>query len=438
MLKILIGGTLLAQAETVWNGGSVLGFDHYDVIGNWSNGLPNRGMIARIPTNPAGGVFPVIQRSTNNDNHDEFVDYKLIIEEGATLEVLARLAVEPCDANGNFCGELENAGTLTVMPSGLMTVGNGGSVLNFQTGQISVRQRLSVIGSLINNGYISVRTGNELSNIGTIINFNAIVVDGELKINDGSIDNRAGGRFTLSQGGLANINKGKFLNTGGTFSCKGTLFLNDDGEVENRSAFTVDGTGEVFIFPETAVGDGDKFQNYSEVFNRGTIHIVGGDWINHTGASLVTEQGGAIIMNDAIGSTLVNQEGASIRIDGADFNPGKLFVEAGFLANAGILTNNGLIVNRQLIGNSGTITNNGTLNLSRNTINASAIPLLESSGTVFNAGSIGFADIINLAQINNEGTWRNVGMLTLNPTGADIQFNNEGFFDHESGTVDIS
>lgn len=442
-LSLLLGNTLVAQnTETVWRGGSILGSENFGVIGNWSNGLPEKGKDARIPSIPPSGIYPVIEQSSDNENNDEYVDYKLIIEEGASLTVEARLVLDACDINGNHCGVLENAGVLTVMPTGLMTIGVGASALNFQTGDISVRQKLSVIGTLENNGYISVRQGGELSNLGTIINYSTFIVSGTLALNGGSVDNKEGGRFTISQGAQGQINAGELLNTGGAFTCNGTILLNNnfDGLIKNESTFNIGVNGEIFIFPETEDGNGDKFLNHDEVINHGAIKIVGGDWINYSGANLVVNAGGEIIMNDTQESTLDNKAGASIQVDGDATDPGNIFVEAGFFANSGTLINNGGIVIRQLFINAGVFTNNSSLELAKNDRNASAVPVFNNSGTFLNAGAVSFREIISTAQINNSGTWRNEGRLTLGPSmpNVNLRFANEGYFDHESGNVEIS
>lgn len=241
----------------------------------------------------------------------------------------------------------------------------------------------------------------------TLVNDGTMTVDGTL-VNDGTI---------YDQGAIT-------VDSGGTFSNQGTLFLNDS------SALTVD-TGSIF----TSTGVTYYVLNPST-----SSYVLGGIHGVWTGSTFAVDSSGATFTGIFTGYTaaLYIPLGTTVTIDTYHFSPLTVDI-SGTVYNYGTMTVFYQSAAHQGLLNKGTFINYGTMTLGGASPPTRAGTDIVNTGTFNNYGSITYEPYGGTGISNkNTGTFNNYGNLTVS---GDIQYEltNGGTFNNENtGTITIT
>jgi len=269
--------------------------------------------------------------------------------------------------------------TLTIPFGETLTITSGQELINEGT--------INNFGTITNSGTLKIE--GTLNNFGTITNSNLITTEGGIS---GIISNNAGGiitnskHFYIQNKGTLN-NSGTINNNTSSSDLKIVGTLNNSGIINNNTSanFTTD-SGKSGIINNNTSG---------EITNNGTFYIRGVNTLNNFGK-------------------ITNSLSKSLKIDGTLNN-------SGTIDNSGTITNEefttGIINNSETIDNSGTLKIFGTLNNSKTIDNSGTITTdsssttvtINNSGTITNSGTLGIK--LNII-LNNSGTITNSGTLT--------------------------
>ncbi|HEX9677231.1 choice-of-anchor D domain-containing protein [Nitrososphaera sp.] len=317
-------------------------------------------------------------------------------------------------------GTISNSGTITVVNSGIATIGitNSGTISN--SGELSVENTGEISTGIVNEGTLTnfdtlTVANSEISNyailnIGTITNENS----GTLSVENSSLSSTG----ILNEGTITNFGTITVLNSNGAlgFNSVGSEGINNHGTITNSGELSVENTGE----------GSTGITNSGTLTNSGTITVVNSDFSN------------VGILN--IG-TITNENSGTLSVE----NSGPFTIGIG---NAGTLTNSGTItvlnssdaLGASSIGitNIGTITNSGTLTVSNSSDNALGIRN-HDIGTITNSGTITVSNSdFNSLGITNIGTLANSGDITVSNSGV----SSFGIFNigtiTNSGTITVS
>ena len=365
--------------------------------------LTNKGQITNNGTIDA--TNGAILSSGSFDNNQTFTTKTLTVQAGSsytnnfgsTLNITG--AGSSLDASGSLTnnGILNNVGDFQIKNN----VINNGTINNNAGGSLTI-----VAGAQLNNNG-TVLNKATLTNNGTFTNSNnffneGIAVNNSQVNNNNRIENRTGATFTNNT--LANIDNGfgSVLLNVGTFSNKKTL--NFFGLLQNDGAFMNDGT--------INMNTGSTFDNNLNFTNNNTLNTqnTAGNDGTLTNNSVINILSGSIFTNRA---SFIN--GLSGKIN----NQFELVNSP-----AGTLTNNGVITNSIRMFLEGQTTNNGYLvnpgdifvKLGATLTNTSIID--QQAGNTSNEGTIVNQNLF----INDDcSTIANRAGATINNTGGTIR-----------------
>lgn len=251
-----------------------------------------------------------------------------------------------------------NAGTLTISPSGFLSVGNVGTFTNS--------------GTLTNGGTISIS--------GTFVNSGTLTNNNNIHVNCGTFTNT--GTLTGNPEDIAFC----FLGTiNDKWSNPGNWNLN--ALPLSSSRILIGGSGPHLDIPFTLTG------------------IISGN-------GLVIDPSGTFTNNGFV--TLPSVFGVSLTNNGEYVNNAQIFTTS-FISNTGTFTNNGIMKGNVLIQNSGTFTNSGTGQMTAGMDNS-------VSGVFNNLGTFDMNRSVNNnhGTFNNNAGTLNINNDLFNKNGATI------------------
>ena len=284
--------------------------------------------------------------------------------------------------NGGLTNNSGGSATINGTTIGGAVVNNTGATLAF-SGATSLNGATLAERAMTNSGTLSVGAGVAVTNVGALINNNAITIGVGGLLAAATIDNNGGGTIDVGDNatlqGTANT-----LNNSGTINVGTGGTITDAGDINNL------GTG-IINFNGTAG---------TATLNSGTLTITNVGDINVNGAGSV-----------AVTGNLSNNTGGTLDLIGGDMTG------IGTLTNTGVITvASGLTLGSTTTGNNagGVITLNGTLD-----------SVLNNAGTTnLNNGAIVTGAVTNTGSIVGTG---NSTIASLDNTGGSVDFANGTF-----------
>ncbi len=410
---------------------------------NWTNGLPGPGNDGTI----VGGVSANIGSAIT-------IDYTLTSY--GTISASANVTVSATGTLNNYSGSsftlngsaaLANAGTMD--QRGALNIGAGasfhntgnysstGSAVITNDGTLTLEGSFANLGTINNNNTLNIGSGN-------IGNNTAIVNNGTLNFNGGTLTNVNGANITNEAGGTVNHATGAVLENlgGGTVTNKGTWQLT--GEINSNGTFVNDGlfnnnangsfdnffklnnngtfnnNNQSNLLNEFEINNGGEFNNNFFLDNGAYINNLEGGTFNNANLAQINNQFGASIVNSAIFSNLGEIISVGDVVNHATFsNDGSIYTNTGGgVINYGTFNNNVLLNNLETIENHGTFWNKGQL------MNDSG-GSFTNKGELYNEGSARISnqfDLINDKNLYNFGTIEN-GVRVFN----NDYFENNGY-----------
>ena len=341
-------------------------------------------------------------------------------QSGTNWTLIQNITILKCQTLRILYGE-----TLTIT-SGQELI-NEGTINNFGTitnsGTLKIVGTLNNFGTNTNSNSGTLKIEGTLNNFGTIANSNLITTEGGIS---GIINNNADGiitnnvHFYIQNKGTLN-NSGTINNTTSSSDLKIVGTLNNSGTITNYNSaeFTTDIDTSGII--NNNIG--------GEIINNGTFFIRRVNTLNNYGTitnslskslkidgtlnnyATITNIG--TITKETSTTGIINNSGGTI--DNSGTGTLKIF---GTLNNSGLITNDTSgdfttdvsVLTTVTINNSGTITNSGTLGIKANII-------LNNSGTITNSGTLTNKGTLNVS--TSSGILKQYGTLT-NSSGAFI------------------
>ena len=355
---------------------------------------------------------------------------------------------------GDFCecgggtpsiGNVLNSGSLAVENGTTLNVGGNFTNLVPNASLFTFGATVNIVGSLTNDGQISIQVPGDIANIGTLINNAFLAIDTGATLNltnqpGGITDVVAGAAYlvlgSFNAGGhpaFANLNSveggvtlyGQNLTiTPGsgtlTISNRGGISLDYNSDTQMGTALTINGNLTNSGFADTE--NGSTLQINGSVNNSGTLAT---DYSGHGGGNTLNITG-----------NLTNQTGGSFYVAGA-----------GDIATLGGLDNAGSAG----VSNGSTLRINGDVNNSNSNSHLSVF----GGGTLNIAGTLTNAGFVMLGQGNDMGDMATIGGNLTNAgwvivqNGSTLQINGNvnnsfilttdpSFFGHDGNTLNIT
>ncbi|MCV2884698.1 filamentous hemagglutinin N-terminal domain-containing protein [Aestuariibacter sp. AA17] len=295
----------------------------------------------------------------------------------------------------NFFGNVTNNGRLVHAGTGVLQLGDSGSV-NIQGGSIATAGTASLRGNISGTGTVFARQGMSIDTNGTFVNSNSqLYTQGNLTVN--SAVNNNGGRL-IADGSVSINTVGTVANNSGTI--QGQNLNINAGSVENAN-------GTI-----TSTGSGSSSVVARSINNQnGTIQSSGYNLtVRNTSGSL--NNNGGDILHSGSGTLVVNSAGSVLNDGGSVISNGRVDIDA-----SGTIDND----RGDIKGTSFDIRTNGSLSNSSGSIigDASGSSVLDvtsitnTSGTISASGS-GLS--ISTGAVNNQNgdiSYSGSGALTL-------------------------
>ncbi|MCY7294601.1 hypothetical protein [Alteromonas sp. a30] len=367
--------------------------------------LSNNGRIESMTANYSGGTFENLSGGqlvgASSGNVALNLNVSQLTNQGQIFNNGANMA---------FGGNITNSGSITHAGSGVLTLGDKGSV-NVGGGNIATAGTARLMGSVSGAGGIFAQTGMEINSATPFVNSNSqLYTQGNLQIN-AEVNNQNG---TLIADGTLGINTtGSITNSNGVIQGQnlnlqaGTL-ANDNGTI------TSTGTGAASIRAGTIDNGGGLIQaggsGLSVTATQGAINNAGGE---------IIYRGSGVLLVDA-NTNLDNSNGriatsGSIDLDAGQLldNQGGVISGASFTVNAATLNNqNGSLVgfgsgNSQLITTGALNNTGGTISSAGTNFTVSSAGLTNHNGTISHAGTGVLA--LTASSISNTGASASIG-----------------------------
>lgn len=368
---------------------------------------------------------------------------------------------------GAINGAVTNSGQLNA--AGEIT----GVVTNITGGAVETQGNL-VVGGLANEGFVTVRTGEELTSRTTVVNNNSLTVAGTL---DGDLDNLSKdsvvavttlqngriegnvtntskvtgsgtvvGSFTNRTGGVlesgGELDVGQIVNDGTVdvkvdtrLSSDATMINNGKVDVAGNLVSAVDNTGQLSI--NGGIIDGDFF-NSGTASGRGQIR---GAVVNRGGGRL-TAEGNLLVREITNAGTVTIGQDAVLRAQTTIINNGNVVMDGGRIGGEFLNAGGGTATLRgdaEVIDNAGTIDVDGRLEVDEITSNSGTINIgaedvlaaIEDEGA---SGKVNSSGTINLSgTLRADGGLTNAGALNIDEGLIRGNLTNEG-----AGTLSVA
>jgi filamentous hemagglutinin len=284
--------------------------------------------------------------------------------------------------NLSFMGNVTNSGTLTHAGSGVLGLGDNGSV-NIQDGKISTAGTANLSGSITGTGDLFARLGINIGGSGTFNNDGSkLYTQGNLVINS-AINNTQQGSM-IADGVLTVNTSGAINNSSGHL--QGANIQLNAGTITNTNGGRIISTGAGVgnIVANSVNNSGGKILTTNSIFS---VTATQGD-INNTGGNIHQQNTGALQLT-ASGDVINNNAGEIISY-------GALAINAdNDIANQGKIIAGSFDLIGQRLTNSGTILGVGTADSEIEVVDLSNVGSIASNGENFS--------IKTSAVLNNTG-----------------------------------